>query len=177
MFNISLHKYLLKSFPEISSRKFLKFYDINIPWNRLQESPQKLLNIRRHQYSDKSPPRISCWGLPQKFLILGHDGFWAFLKIHGWDMHDSDAGTGWDLKVYTEPYMTSVHTLPLDLKLLTCYFSNFGHYHNSGGVMPAMCSPKWNLRWYSDSWDTFRKMMYYICQSPYLAQERSYETI
>ena len=60
-----------------------------------------------------------------------------------------------------------------------CHFDmlKFWIFDNSGGAVPCMCSPKWNLRWYSDSWDTFRKMMYYICQSPYLAQERSYEPL
>ena len=41
-------------------------------------------------------------------------------------------------------------------------FPKFGIFDNSGGAVPCMCCPKWNLRWNSDSWDTFRKMMYHL---------------
>ena len=42
------------------------------------------------------------------------------------------------------------------------HFSENGIFHNSRGAVPSMCSPKWNLSWYYDSWGSNKKMIYIL---------------
>ena len=99
--------------------------------------------------------------VPPESWYRPYAGLWQYLKIHRLDMHDSDGDQGWDLKDCFEAYSMSVHTISLELKRwYQPKFWNFGYFDNSGGAVPGICTPKWNLGWYSDSWKTFGKMMY-----------------
>ena len=41
-------------------------------------------------------------------------------------------------------------------------FLKMGFFIIPGGAVPGMCTPKWNLRWYYDSWGSNEKMIYIL---------------
>ena len=117
------------------------------------------------------------WGLPQKFLIWCHDGFWTYLKIHSSDMHDSNIWVVSHLVMTNDPIVMLSWPMVLEEFVSTFRFFENQDFWNFMGGCARYVQSKINsgvILWFLGH---FWKNDVYICQSPYLAQERSYETI
>ena len=161
MLNIPRHKYFQKSSAKIFPRKCLIFHDRNCSRNCPKKySPRKCFTFHDINILINFPRNSMLGAPPQKFLIWGHDWFWPCLKIHWSDMHDSNIWVVSHIVVSNDPIVMLSWPMVLGKFVLKFRFLENQDFWNFRGAVPGMCSPKWNLRWYSDSWDIFGKMTY-----------------